>query len=768
MEYDFSGYATKNDLRCSDGRIIRAGAFKNNNGKKVPLLWQHGHNDPMNVLGHAILENRADGVYAYCKLNDTAQGKNAKVLIQHGDVVALSIYANELKEQQTSSGKDVIHGNIRELSLVLSGANPGAFIDNVIIQHGDSETLLDSEAIIYTGLDISLQHSDSDDSESNESTDDSSEETENSSEEVTEEAETEEVSEEETEENDTDDDSDMEDDDLTINDVVHSMTDEQQEVLYTLLENALQHNLTPQDDGDTTISEIIHSMTDLQQAVVYKMLEGALEHAKDNNEGADVSTTATEDDDRTVKDVFDSLTEEQKNVVYYMIGEALEAAEADDDTDSDKDTNNVKHSQEGPNVQHNIFESTKGQTTSGAVLSHSDMTNIIKEAQRSGSFKDAVSEYALQHGIEDIDTLFPDAKAVAASPEFVGRRTEWVAAVMNGVRHTPFARIKSMTADITADEARAKGYIKGNFKKEEFFKVAKRVTTPTTVYKKQKLDRDDMVDITDFDVVAWLKGEMRIMLDEEVARAILLGDGRSAEDDDKINEENIRPIATDNELFVTTVYVNVDDANSSASEIVDTITLNRRHFRGSGTPVFFTTELIIAKLLLTKDTLGRRIYASVAELKDVLRVSDIVAVEAMETTEDVIGILVNLQDYTVGADKGGNVTMFDDFDIDYNAQKYLIETRLSGALIRPKAAIVVRKVEASAVLAVPVEPAFDGTEIEIPVVTGVVYKNKANGATVTGTVTLTAGQSMTVVASPAAGRYFADSNDDEWTFVYEA
>lgn len=766
MEYDFSGYATRNDLRCSDGRTIRAGAFKHNDGKKVPLLWQHGHNDPMNVLGHAILENRADGVYAYCVLNSTPQGTNARTLIQHGDVVALSIYANELVEQATSSGKNVTHGNIRELSLVLSGANPGAFIDNVIIQHGDDNTVLDSEAIIYTGLEISLEHSESNDSESEEAPIEASQD-----EEVTVEAEPESdvsVVEEPAAE------AEVEHGNLSVNDVIHSMTEEQQEVVYMLLEDALQHSVTPMDDGDTTVSDIVHSMTELQQAVVYKLLEDALEHGVDSKEGDEVSELAHEDN-RTVKDVFDTLSEEQKNVVYYMIGEALDAADngksdVASQSDLDSDPNNMKHSEEGPSVQHNIFENGSDVTAKTATLSHADMAAIIKDAQKGGSFKEAVSEYALSHGIEDIDTLFPDAKAVATLPEFIARRTEWVASVMSGVRHTPFSRIKSMTADLTADEARAKGYVKGAFKKEEFFKVAKRVTTPTTVYKKQKLDRDDVVDITDFDVVAWLKGEMRLMLDEEIARAILIGDGRSAEDEDKINEENIRPIATDADLFQTTIWVNIDDANSSANEIVDAITLNRRHFRGSGTPTFYTTELIIAKLLLTKDTLGRRIYSNVSELTDALRVSSIVAVEAMEEHEDLVGILVNLADYTVGADKGGAVSMFDDFDIDYNAQKYLIETRLSGALTKAKAALVVRKVAASDVLVAPTAPEFADNEITVPTITGVVYKNKANGATLTtaSPVTLTAGQSMTVYAAPTVGYYFADSNNDEWTFVYEA
>lgn len=699
MEYDFSGYATRNDLKCSDGRTIRAGAFKHNDGKKVPLCWQHGHNDPSNVLGHAVLENRQDGVYAYAKFNSTEPGKNAKLLVMHGDVNALSIYANELVEQ----GKNVIHGNIRELSLVLSGANPGAFIDNVVIKHGDSESVLDDEAIIYTGL--TLQHNAVEDDEG----------------EIVAPAVT-------------------HSEDLTVKDVFDSMTEEQRNATYFMIGKALPH--ASGSDGKE-----------------YKPLEHA--------DGAGP----------TVKDIFDSMTEEQKNVVYFLIGQAMEDSGGGQAAHSAVyPTTNVIELQsstleikEGAQV-HNIFEN-HDKKASVPVLSHSDIKSIFDNAKRLGSFKESVEEYALKHGIENIDILFPDAKSVTNTPDFVKRRTEWVATVMSETRHTPFSRIKSMTADLTLEEARAKGYIKGNMKREEFFSVAKRVTTPQTIYKKQKLDRDDVVDITDFDIVAWLKEEMRVMLDEEVARAILIGDGRSNADDDKINETNIRPIASDSELYVTTVNVNIDDASSNADEIVDALTMHRRHYRGSGNPTFFTSESMLAQMLLAKDNIGRRLYPTVNDLAAALRVNKIVAVEVMENAGNLVGIMVNLADYTVGSDKGGAVNLFDDFDIDYNQFKYLIETRISGALTRPKSALVVRKVASTSVLVIPKIPTEAANVVTIPTDTNVVYKNKLTGTTLAqnSTVTLTAeNATLTVVATPAAGKYFATDADDEWLFQFDA
>lgn len=555
MEYDFSGWATRNDLKCSDGRVIRRDAFKINDGKTVPLVWNHQHNESMNVLGHALLENRDEGVYAYCKFNDTESGKNAKLLVEHGDISALSIYANRLQQK----GPDVLHGEIREVSLVLAGANPGAFIDSVI-KHGEES---DDEAIIYTGENLTLYHACGEGSSSSED---------------------------------------------------------------------------PKK----------------------KKKEGAtLEHEK------------------TVQDVFDELTDEQKNVVYAIIGAALEDKDADmDDTDDMEDSD----------MKHNVFD--QEEIEMDGVISHSDMEAVISDAKRYGSMK----ESALQHGIEDVEYLFPEDRTLDTPPAFIQRDMGWVTKVMGSVHHTPFSRIKSMFADITEDDARAKGYIKGKLKKEEVFSLLKRSTTPTTVYKKQKMDRDDVIDITDFDVIAWLKGEMRMMLDEEIARAILVGDGRLASSDDKINEQNIRPIWKDEDLFTIKATVTAgSDSEETAKNFIVSAIKSRKDYKGSGDPTLFTTEDMLTDMLLITDTTGRDLYDSVDKLKTKLRVREIVTVPVMEnltgTTGKLAGIMVNLADYNVGADKGGAVNMFDDFDIDYNAQKYLIETRCSGALVKPYSAI---------------------------------------------------------------------------------
>ena len=553
--YDFSGWATRNNLRCSDGRTIMKDAFKHNDGQTVPLVWNHQHNDPLNVLGHALLKNREEGVYAYCKFNETESGKNAKLLVEHGDVSALSIYANQLKQQ----GSNVIHGAIREVSLVLAGANPGAFIDSVMI-HGEES---DDEAIIYTGEDISLFHAD--------------------------------------------------------------------------------------EKKDEPVDE-------------------------------------KSEDEETVADVFNTLTEKQKTVVYAMIGQALEEKEESEDNNNNDDSKGGNKT-----MKHNVFDK---EDTKKDVLSHSDLEAIFADAKRYGSLKDSV----LAHGIEQIDYLFPDAKNVTNTPQFIQRDMGWVQKVMNSVHHTPFSRIKSILADITEDDARAKGYIKGNLKKDEVFTLLKRTTTPTTIYKKQKLDRDDVVDITDFDVVAWLKSEMRMMLDEEIARAILVGDGRLSSSDDKINEQNIRPIWKDDDLYTIKAPVTVA-ANATAYEkakaFIRAAIKSRKNYKGSGEPTLYTTEDVLTDCLLMEDTTGRVIYDSVSKLATALRVKEIVTVPVMEnlsrvdngTTYSLMGIIVNLTDYNIGADKGGAVNMFDDFDIDYNAQKYLIETRCSGALIKPYSAI---------------------------------------------------------------------------------
>ena len=580
--FDFSGYATRVDLKCSDGAIIREDAFKHQNGETVPLVWQHLHNGPENILGHAMLEHRKDGVYAYASFNDSEQGRNAKELVRHGDVKALSIYANKLVRR----GVDVLHGAIREVSLVLSGANPGAYIDNVVIAHGDSYETSEDEAIIYTGLSFETQAE-------------------------------------------------------------------------------------------------------------------AIEHADDSKE-PDMA-------EKTVGDIFETLTEEQKNVVYYMIGEALSEAGADDEAEHSalyENDDYISHNdgEETITMTRNVFESLAHGTPmdEGLSLSHSDIKSIFAEGERKNSLKEAVIAHATTYGIENIDMLFPDAKTIGNRPEFIKRRTEWVASVLTDTHHSPFSRIKTILADITEDDARAKGYIKASMKKEEWFTLAKRVTTPQTVYKKQKLDRNDILDITDFDVVIWVKEEMRLMLDEEIAAAALVGDGRSAGDPDKIKSpsptadgEGIRAIALDASYYAYKVEWAAADADDIP--FVDRVMTSLVDYTGSGSPKLYTSPQILAGLLVERDTLGRRMYSSRAELATAMGVSAIVDIPAsilaranFQTTEGAVttthslkGIVANLRDYTFGSDAGGKTTLFDDFDIDFNQQKYLLEARLSGTLIKP-------------------------------------------------------------------------------------
>ena len=579
-KYDFSGWATRANLKCSDGRIILKDAFKHNDGQIVPLVWNHGHNDPLNVLGHALLENREEGVYAYGLFNDTEAGRNAKTLVEHGDVTALSIYANQLKQQ----GPNVLHGAIREVSLVLAGANPGAFIDS-IIRHGEES---DEEAVIYTGENLSLAHADEDENKEKE-------------------------------------------------------------------------------DND--------KMPDNKE--------------KDQNKEKDTNQEISHAEGKTVKEVFDTLNEEQKTVVYAMIGQALD--------DANKE-NNEKEGKE--DMKHNVFDQDQNQEREN-VLSHSDMETIIKDGKRYGSLKESFMAHAADYGIDNIDYLFPDAKNINNQPDFISREMGWVQKVMRAVHHTPFSRIKTIHADITADEARALGYMKGNLKKEEVFTLLKRTTEPQTIYKKQKLDRDDIIDITDFDVVAYIKSEMRIMLDEEIARAILVGDGRLSDSDDKIKEDKIRPIITDSELYTVRTIMDAaksDDDDVKAKAFIKACIKSRKNYKGSGEPTLFTSEDMVTNCLLLEDNNGRIIYDSVAKLATALRVKEIVAVPVMEnlTVNDtvngnveVVGVYANLKDYNVGADKGGAIAMFDDFDIDYNQQKYLIETRCSGALVKPFSAVVI-------------------------------------------------------------------------------
>ena len=595
-KYDFVGWATKNDLLCSDGRTIRKGAFKDCDGMIVPLVWNHQHNDPENVLGHALLKNEDEGVRAYCTCNDTEKGMTAKSLVIHGDVGSLSIWANQLKQ----NGGDVLHGVIREVSLVLAGANPGATID-YIVEHGEESG---DSALIYPNGGIEMYHAE----------------------------------------------------------------EEKEEVV-------------TEENTDT------------------------LEHAQTE----DTASKEDEGSDETIKDVLDTLSEKQKSAVMQLIGYAIQD-NAKEDNEEDDDS-----------MKHNVFDAENNEQ--GTVLSHADMENIFDNAKRIGSLKaaveDAIDSGVLAHSIDktgmdtatghqtygfnDPSMLFPNAKSLNNPPEWLSRNMDWVSTVMGGVKHTPFSRIKSVYADITEDDARARGYVKGTQKVHEVFATLKRETTPQTIYKLQKMDRDDIIDITDFDVVAWIRAEMRVMLNEEIARAILIGDGRTAGTNGKINETNIRPVATDVPLFNTKVNISVaanDDENTEAKKMINGIIRARKNYKGSGNPTFFTTEDVLTEMLLLEDQIGHKLYKTEAELATALRVSKIVTVEPMEGVKidgkDLIGIIVNLTDYNVGADKGGAIDMFDDFDINFNQYSYLIETRCSGALIKPYSALTILKTTASA------------------------------------------------------------------------
>lgn len=588
--FDFSGWATRNDLKCADGRTIKQGAFKHNNGAKVPLVWMHQHNDPLNILGHAELENRDEGVYAYCFLNTTPTGKNAKELVEHGDVTALSIYANGLKQ----TGMDVLHGNIREVSLVLAGANPGAFIDAVIRHSDNGDEESEDEAIIYTDENLSLQHA------------------------------------------------------VAEPEVVKP-------------EPKVVPKVEPKVEPKTVVTE-------------EKKAEA----------------------EETVADVFNTLTDKQKTVVYAMIAEAIDSLDEESEEPAKKE--------EDTTVKHNAFDdANKEQEVKENVISHADMMAVIADAKKFGTIKNS----ALEHSITNVDWLFPDAHNLNATPDLITRQQDWVAVVMGGVRRSPFSRIRSMFADLTEADARAKGYIKGKLKVEEVFGLLKRSTTPCTIYKKQKLDRDDVVDITDFDVVGWLKAEMRMMLDEEIARAILVGDGRPGSSDDKINPECIRPIYSDAVLYAIkqpVVIAAAETADKRAKAFVQAAVRARKNYRGSGNTVMFTSEDYLTDAILMEDLQGRVIYDTMDKVAAAMRVRKIVTTPVLENisrvdaedggkTKTLMAIIVDLNDYNVGADKGGAVNMFDDFDIDYNAQKYLIETRCSGALIRPYSAIVLEQEE---------------------------------------------------------------------------
>ena len=589
MKFDFSGWATKNDLTCSDGRTIKHNAFKGNDGQRVPLVWQHGHNAVDNVLGHALLENRDEGVYAYCALNDTPAADNAKELVKHGDVKALSIYANRLDQR----GADVIHGNIVEVSMVLSGANPGALIDNVALEHSDgSWTESEEEAIIYSGL--TLSHDSGDTTEDTES---------------------------------MDEDEAYDEDDLTVADVLETLDDDQRLAVAALIEEI---------SGDV-------------------------------------------DDDEDFDD---------------------EDEEFDEDYDEDYEEDAEHGDSGGDTLMHsNIFEGDARRNV-GPHLSHADEEQIFAEARMPGmTLRTAVLAHAADYGIKNPELLFPDATNLDPEPQRVMRENSWVSRVLQGSKHTPFSRVKTQWSNLTADELRAKGYVKASRKKDVVYEVANRKTEPTTVYNKTKIDRDDVLDITTFNVVAWMQQNLRSSLEEELARAVLIGDGRQVSDGNKIKEANIRPIWTDDELFSHKVLIGKD---AKTPDIIDAVRRSRKFYKGSGSPVLFTTNAFVCDMLEIKDLNQRYVYETKQAVANALNVSDVIEVEVMEgakrevggKTQNLLGIIVNMQDYTMGSDKGGETSFFEQFDIDFNQQKYLLEARCSGALTKYKSAIVIEKATA--------------------------------------------------------------------------
>lgn len=601
-DYDFGGWATRNNIKCSDGRTILKDAFKENDGQKVPLVWNHQHNDVNEVLGHALLENREDGVYAYCKFNNTESGQTAKALVANGDVDKLSIYANKLKTHMNN----VMHGCIREVSLVLAGANPGAYIDSVVV-HGDGANV-EEEGVIYTDEALELSHSEGEDTE-----------TENSN--------------------------------------------ENQNGNF---EDNLEEDNNKKEDSNMN-----------------KDKEKDLEHS---------------DEGQTVEEIYNGMTDIQKEAVCAIVGQAVADATGEDYEDDDEENNNDG----GSNMKHNVFDK---ETENDEVLQHSEIiADAIKDAKKYGSMKESFIQHAAIENITNIDKLYPDATELYKEPRMIEEDRSWVAKVMNGIKHTPFSRVKTTFGRMTEPQARAKGYIKGNKKVDIQMSVLNRVTTPTTVYIKNEIDRDDVVDITDFDVVAWQKREMRKQLDKELALAMLLGDGRNISDQNKINEQNIRPIVSDDDMYTIKYTItegrdynqtgNSHSANDSFTKgIVRAALRSRKQYKGSGRPTFFTTEDYVTDMLLIEDQNGRRIYESIQTLATALRVDEIVTIPEMEAEAyaNIVGIIVNLQDYTSGADKGGSVNMFDDFDIDFNQMKYLMETRCSGALVVPYSAIVLKK-----------------------------------------------------------------------------
>ena len=633
MEYDFSGWATKNNIKCSDGRTIMPNAFKDDDGQKVPLVWNHQHNDPAEILGHALLENRAEGVYAYCKFNDTESGQNAKKLVVNGDIDRLSIYANKLKSHMNN----VTHGCIREVSLVLAGANPGAFIDSVITHSEDGDD--EEEGIIYTDEDLEIKV-----------------------------------------DNDVKDDENEDLDIVEAEEVIDDTDEESDESKDNTEGNEDSEEVEHSDEE--TVEDVFNTLNEDQQAVAYVLI-GAASEGKDLSSDAEFKVT--------VQNMMESLNDRQKEAVYALVGAA---SEGNSNNEKNKDNEG-----EDSSMKHNVFENEEKNDT----LVHSEIVaDALADAKKYGSMRESFLEHAAANNIQNIDYLFPEAKELNTPPVVIKDNEEWVNVIMNSVRRSPFSRVKTTFAKMDENTARAKGYIKGKMKADIALSLLKRVTTPTTVYIKNTMDRDDVIDITDFDVVAWLKGEMRGQLNKELALAMLLGDGRNVSDDNKINEQNIRPIVSDDNLYTIKYEIksgrDYKNTGNSASDndslykgIIRGAIKSRKEYKGSGKPTFFTTEDILTDLLLIEDQNGRVIYDSIEKLATAMRVSKIVTVPEMESRTDIYGIIVNFNDYTAGADKGGHVGMFDDFDIDYNQMKYLMETRMSGALTVPYSAIVLKK-----------------------------------------------------------------------------
>ena len=731
-EPDFSGYVTKAGIVCTDGRMIDPGAFAHQSGLKVPFVWQHGHKDIENVLGHVVLEERnashpgGAGTYGYVYVNNTAKGKHAKEAVEHGDLNAMSIWANELKEKIAAGVKHVLGGGIKEVSLALAGANSGAVIDNVRVAHSDNPDDPEDPMQVET----------------------------------------------------------------------------KQDEAFIIMGGPLEHE-KPAEDADESEEASEKSVEKSSEKIVEKSSEkSSEENSEENSEEESENTEDADLEHATRQEIWDELSEDQQALVREMIGVALTSVNSAEHSEEVIE-GDLTHTQEGSQEMgtRNVFEQAgltrnPGQQVS---LQHdgldkrwemNDVKSLLEEARgdvnRPGSGVSSFRQHVISHaethlghvvtyGVENIDYLFPDARMVQDSPEFIKRRTEWVDGVLNGVRHSPFSRVKTLLADITADEARAKGYTKGNMKKDEWFVLSKRVTTPATIYKKQKLDRDDILDITDMDVVAWMKSEMRVMLDEEVARAILVGDGREVDDDDKIKEPptsgdgaGIRPIAFDDDVYTHKV---ITAAESTVDDKVEAILRARKYYKGSGNPTFYTTDDTLADFLLEKDRMGRRLYPTEADVAIALRVKNIVTVEVMEGVQtddgELVGIIVNLLDYTVGADKGAAIGLFDDFDIDFNQYKYLIETRISGALTRYKAALAVLRANGTEVS--PTVPTFVTSTgvLTVPSVTGVVYKNDETNATLTAgaQTAIASGDSVYVRAYPATGYYFPHNFDATWSYT---